>query len=70
MAIQNRTTNEVYKLAGVLTNTLKAVMLYRSESRNIARTPEVDAALAALKTQIDAAIADTTPVTPVENPAR
>lgn len=70
MAIQNRTTNEVYKLAGVLTNTLKSVMLYRSESRNISRLPEVDAALAALKVQIDAAIADATPVSPPENPAR
>lgn len=58
MAIENRTTNEVYKLAGVLTNTLKSVMNYRSESRNVARTPEVDAALAALKVELDAAIAD------------
>lgn len=70
MAIENRTTNEVYKLAGVLTNTLKSVMNYRSESRNIARTPEVDAALAALKAELDAAITDGTPVSPPENPAR
>lgn len=70
MAIENRTTNEVYKLAGVLTNTLKSVMNYRSESRNIARTPEVDAALAALKTELDAAISDGIPVSPPENPAR
>lgn len=60
MAIENRTTNEVYSLAHVLGNTLKAVMNYRSESRNVARTPEVDAALAALKVQLDAAIADVT----------
>lgn len=60
MAIKNRTTAEVYALSGVLENTLKAVLVYRSESRNPSRNATVDTQLAALKTALDATIADAT----------
>lgn len=61
MAIANQTTNEVYALAGAMGNTLQSVLAYRSESRNPAMAAGVDTQLAALKTLLDAAVADATP---------
>lgn len=61
MAIANRTTAEVYALTRVLGNAQLAVLRYRSESRNPARTAEVDAALTAAKTALDATVADAIP---------
>lgn len=61
MAIANRTTAEVYALSGKLENTLKALLVYRSESRNPARNALTDAALSDLKTALDATVADATP---------
>lgn len=68
MSIANQTTAEVYALSGTMGNTLKALMNYRSDSRNPAMVAATNTALAALKPQLDAAIADVTAVTPVENP--
>ncbi|CAI3971316.1 hypothetical protein VAC51_00007 [Variovorax phage VAC_51] len=61
MAIANRTTAEVYALSGVMENTLKALLVYRSDSRNPALNSNVDTYLAALKTALDATVADATP---------
>lgn len=61
MAIENRTTAEVYTLTALLGNTEKTVLNYRSESRNPSRNAEVNTALAALKVALDATIADATP---------
>ena len=58
MAITNRTTAEVYTLSALLENTLKAVLVYRSESRNPSRNATVDTQLAALKTALDATVDD------------
>lgn len=60
MAIVNRTTAEVYALAALLENTLKAVLVYRTV-RNTGLDDGVDTALAALKVAVDATIADATP---------
>lgn len=60
MAIVNRTTAEVYALAALLENTLKAVLVYRTV-RNTGLDDGVDTALAALKVAVDATIADVTP---------
>ena len=61
MAIANQTTAEVYSLAGTMENALKALLVYRSDSRNPAAAAGVDTVLAALKTKLDAAVADATP---------
>lgn len=61
MAIANQTTAEVYALAGALENTLKGLLVYRSDSRNPALAAGVDTLCAALKTKLDAAVADATP---------
>ena len=60
MAIVNRTTAEVYALAALLENTLKAVLVYRTV-RNTGLDDGVDTALAALKVAVDATVADATP---------
>jgi len=61
MSVANQTTNEVYALSGTMENTLKALLVYRSDSRNPAMVAATDTALASLKTLLDAAVADATP---------
>ena len=61
MSIANRTVAEIYTLTKLLGNTDLSVLDYRSQSRNPALVTAVDAALAALKTELDATIADVTP---------
>lgn len=61
MAIANQTTAEVYALSGKMGNALKSLLNYRSDSRNPAAAASVDTDLAALKTLLDAAVADVTP---------
>lgn len=68
MAIVNRTTDEVYALAGQMENTLRALLVYRTDSRNPALESATDTALSALKTVLDATVADVTAVSPAENP--
>lgn len=68
MAIANRTTAEVAALEKVLTNGLKGLLNYRSDSRNPAMAAGVDTLLSAIKTQVDATVADVTAVSPPENP--
>lgn len=55
MAIAAQTVEQVYKLAGGLENTLKSLLVYRSDSRNPSLNAKVDADLAALKVLVDAA---------------
>jgi hypothetical protein len=69
MAIANRTTAEVQLLKKNLYNTLKGLENYDSDSRNPAMAAGVDTLLTALKTQVDATVADVTAVSPPENPA-
>lgn len=64
MAIENRTTAEVQLLKKVLWNTTKAVENYDSDSRNPAMLTAVNAAITALKTQVDATAADVTTAAP------
>lgn len=61
MSIANQSTAEVYGLSGVLENTLKGVLVYRSDSRNPSLVASVDNQLAALKVLVDAAVADAEP---------
>ncbi|APU03195.1 hypothetical protein HOR51_gp54 [Ralstonia phage phiAp1] len=61
MSIANQTTNEVYALSGALENAERALVRYRTNSRNPAAVSVVDASLTALKTLLDAAVADATP---------
>lgn len=58
MAIANRTTAEVQTLKRTMTNTLKLLELYDSDSRNPQLAAGVDTALTALNVQVDATIAD------------
>lgn len=61
MAIANQTNAEVYALSGKMENALKGLLVYRSDSRNPALAASVDTQLTALKTVLDAAVADLTP---------
>lgn len=61
MSIANQTTNEVYALSGAMENAERVLVRYRTNSRNPAAVTAVDAALTALKTLLDAAVADATP---------
>lgn len=60
MAIANRTVAEVYTLTKLLGNVNKAALEYRSNSRNPALVADLDTALAVLKVELDATIADVT----------
>lgn len=60
MSIASRTVAEVYTLTKLLGNVNKAALEYRSNSRNPALVADLDTALAALKVELDATIADVT----------
>lgn len=60
MSIANRTVAEVYTLTKLLGNVNKAALEYRSNSRNPALVADLDTALAVLKVELDATIADVT----------
>lgn len=60
MSIASRTVAEVYTLTKLLGNVNKAALEYRSNSRNPALVADLDTALAVLKVELDATIADVT----------
>ena len=61
MTIANRTADEVYALSGVLENTLKALLVYRSESRNPVRTAALNAQLTDAMNLMYNTVTDATP---------
>jgi len=61
MAIANRTQAECQALKSAAITALKAVENYLGDSRNPGMAAGVDTALTALKTQLDATVADATP---------
>lgn len=69
MSIANSTIDQVTQLDHVLGSTQRTVGQYLGDSRNPGLVSGVDAALAALKTILDAAIADTTVSPDNPNPA-
>lgn len=60
MSIANQTIDQAVALSHSLGNTLRILDIYTTNSRNPSDVTAVDAQLAALKTLLDAAVADTT----------